>query len=139
MVERSLYSVLALADVKLSFSARRKLRRAQRKGQAGVVLHGIIRTGTSSLQRRQAVVAIHEGTKSLGMVSAHAPLAKWANLSPGRHRLRFIATRTSSSSVFERDIELKSGQILVAVCHPIQPWSPFGRSPDEDRWYLGIV
>lgn len=139
MAESSPYSVLALADAKLSFSARRKLRRAQRRGRTGVVLQGIIRTGTRSLQGRQAVVGIDEGAKELGMVSAHARSAKWANLSPGRHRLRFIATRTASSSVFERDIELKSGQILVAVCEPIQPWSPFGRSPEEDRWYIGIV
>lgn len=139
MAETSPYTVVALGDARLSFSARRKLRRARHAGRTGLVLQGIIRTGTRSLSGNQAVVGVDEGSKELGMVSAHARSAKWASLSPGRHRLRFIATRTASSSVFERDFELKGGQILVAVCEPIQPWSPFGRSPTEDRWYIGIV
>jgi hypothetical protein len=133
------YSIHDLADVKLAFSTRRKLRRAQRKGRTGLILQGIIRTGPRSLAWQQPTVGIDEGSKELCLVSPRITGSKWAALSPGRHRLRFIATRPAGASVFERDVDLKSGQVLVAVCEPIQPWSPFGRSPKENLWYIGIV
>lgn len=138
MQDNAPYSVHDLADVKLSFATRRKLRRAQRKGRTGLILQGIIRTGVRSFAWQQPAVGIDEGGKQLCVVGAQIIGPKWVALSPGQHRLRFIATRPAGASVFERDVILKSGQVLVAVCEPIQPWSPFGRSPKENLWYIGI-
>jgi hypothetical protein len=43
------------------------------------------------------------------------------------------------NSSFEREVELRPGQILLAICEPIQPWSLMGRSPEEDLWYIGVI
>ncbi|HEY4023568.1 MAG TPA: hypothetical protein VGM75_33140 [Pseudonocardiaceae bacterium] len=138
MHDNAPYSVRDLTGVKLSFSARRKLRRAHRKGRTGLILQGIIRTGVRSFAWQQPAVGINEGSKQLCVLGPQIIGPTWVALSPGKHRLRFIATRPAGASVFERDVNLRSGQVLVAVCEPIQPWSPFGRSPKENLWYIGI-
>jgi hypothetical protein len=60
-------------------------------------------------------------------------------LPPGSHSVGFHAARITSSSDFEQNFVLEKGQILVAICFPIQPWTIFGKSPSTDRWYLGVV
>jgi hypothetical protein len=52
--------------------------------------------------------------------------------------LRFEARRDASHSEFHRDLDFRSGTILVAVCTPIHPRTPFFRRPDADRWQLWL-
>lgn len=140
MDQNAAYSVHSLSERKLPWLARRKLRKAKKKCQTGVLLHGIIRTPARSFSSQQPIVSIRDAAgHRLGSVSPQAKFPKWADLSIGQQKLTFFASRTKSSSSFSRDVNIHSGEVLIAMCEPIQPWSLLGASPSTDRWYIGIV
>lgn len=135
------YSVHPLVELTLPWRVRRKLRKVKRRGWTGVLMHGVIRTPLNSMSPQAPVVAVREATsgRRLGFSSPRSKSPKWADLLPGPHRLRFNAIRARSASSFEWDVDLGAGDVLLAVCEPIQPWTIFGASPSTDRWYLGMV
>ena len=40
---------------------------------------------------------------------------------------------------FTSKLILADGDVLVAVCEPMQPWTMFGKSPTMDHWYMGVI
>lgn len=141
MARRDGYSVHPVDEIRIPRFVRWRLRRARRGGRTGLLLHGVIRTPPRSMSRRQPVVSVWEGGRDLCMVSSHSKFPKWVELPRGRHVLRFTATRgmRSSDSEFSREVEIGPGQVLLAICEPIQPWTIFRASPSTDRWYIGMV
>jgi hypothetical protein len=133
------YQVHAIELGKAGWYARRMVGRYKKAGATGVVLSGIIRTQARSLSSRKASVGIFERGNQLALVTPYSKWPKWSRLPAGEHRLSFSAVRSRSGSRFERDITLADGDIFLVVCEPIQRWSLFGRSPEIDTWYIGIV
>ncbi|MEU4254046.1 hypothetical protein AB0F15_42300 [Amycolatopsis sp. NPDC026612] len=136
---RAEYSVHPLGDISPSWRVKRKIRKMRRAGRTGVVVHAIIRTPSQGMTFKDNSVWVSRGSDNSARVSSHSRRPKWLPLPPGRHSLEFHAARITSSSDFERSFALERGQILVAICFPIQPWTIFGKSPSTDRWYLGTV
>ena len=133
------YSVQSLADVKLPWLVRRKLRRAKKKGLTGVLVYGVIRTPVRGVTFQPPGVSVLDETgRLLGLCTPQSKLPKWFDLPPGPHRLKFLAGQPKSSSSFYRDVDLHSGEVVVAVCEPVQPWVFYAHTPSMDRWYIGI-
>jgi hypothetical protein len=80
-----------------------------------------------------------EGKRDLGTRGPNARLPKWKSLSPGTHEIRFLAGNRIRSSNFEARMTLDEGDVLVAVCEPVQPNTFYAKSPEADTWRLGII
>lgn len=122
---------------KLPWRARGVLRRARRRSRTGVVLHAAIRQSPTSMTYQSSVVSVYEGSKRLCMCSRNGRRPKFAKLPPGRHMLTFQVARLWGST-FTREVVLGPGDILVALCEPIQPNVFYKRSPTEDRWRIAV-
>lgn len=134
------YTVDPLRQLKMSWLLRQRLRRVRERRRTGLLMQGIIRTPTRSVSSQKPLVAVVRGGKTrLGMVTSPFQIPKWVPLAPGEHQLTFRAVRPRSSSSFACTLTLADGDVLVAVCEPIQPWTIFGKSPSEDHWYLGVI
>lgn len=132
-------SVHVLTPAKLPWLVRLKLRSVRKKGLTGVLLYGVIRAGSRSISSKKPSVSVREGRRRLGLCSSSSPLPKWAALAAGTHELLFLASRSVSSSSFSGQVSLRDGDVLVAVCEPIQPWVIYAKSPSADTWKLGII
>jgi hypothetical protein len=131
------YVVDPLSEIKLSWLVRRRLRRVRQRHETGLLMHGIIRTPVRSMSPKNPVVSIWEG-KTRPWLTGSANLThlpKWAPLAPGEHYLTFNASRSS----FDRRFVLAEGDVLVAICEPIQPWTIFRKSPTADHWYIDLI
>ena len=74
------------------------------------------------------------------MCSQTSKLPKWVPLEPGVHDLRFSASRWNGSGTsFRRCVDLTAGEVLVAVCEPVQPPVFYAKSPSADLWHLGVT
>jgi hypothetical protein len=125
---------------RLGWYARLKLGRIKARGDTGVLLSAIIRTPPRGISFRQPAVGISEGGTRLCLCGPQSKSPKFVRLEPGEHDLLFIASRTAKSgSGFQRRINLNKGDVFVAVCWPIQPWTIFDASPSVDHWYMGVV
>ena len=133
------YSVNQLTEIKLSWFVRFRLRSIRKKSQTGVILYGIIRTPARSMSSKAPSIAVREGSQRLGFCSPRSRLPKYAHLAPGQHNLLFRASRPVSSSSFLERVTLAEGDVLVAICEPVQPWVFYAKSPEMDTWYLGII
>jgi len=123
----------------MSWLLRQRLRRVREQQETGLLMQGIIRTPTRSISSMKPSVSVREGKNRLGMVMSPFQIPKWVPLAPGEHTLTLHAVRVRSSSAFTSKLTLTDGDVLVAVCEPIQPWSIFGKSPAMDHWYLGVI
>ena len=105
-----------------------------------MLLCAVIRTPARSMSPKAPVVALREGADRL-CVSGHLSKSpKWVPLEPGVHELRFSATRGSGSGTYFRlSVNLAPGEVLVAVCEPVQPSVFYAKSPSDDLWFLGIT
>jgi hypothetical protein len=139
VVRRAPYTVDPLSQLKISWLLRQRLHRVRGRQLTGLLMQGIIRTPSRSMSSKHPAVSIREGDIGLGMVTLSLQIPKWVPLAPGEHKLTFDAFRPTSSSSFTRTIDLADGDVLVAVCEPIQPWTIFGKSPSVDHWYLDVV
>jgi hypothetical protein len=139
VTSRAAYSVSPLAVDALPWLVRVRLRRARRKGRTGLLLHGVIRTGPRAATRKTPSVSASSGQRQLGECSAFSHHPKWAALAPGPHALRFLVSRSISHSAFDLRVTLDDGEVLVAVCEPVQSWTFYAPSPAADTWYLGII
>jgi hypothetical protein len=135
------YVVDPLSEIKLSWLVRRRLRRVRQRHETGVLMHGIIRTPVRSMSPKNPVVGIREGKTWLTTASSATltRLPQWAPLASGEHHLTFRAFRVRSGSSFDRRFVLAEGDVLVAICEPIQPWTIFGKSPSADHWYMDVI
>jgi hypothetical protein len=133
------YRVSPLVADDLPWPVRVRLRSARKKGRTGLLLYGIIRTWPRAMTRETPLVWITEGKRRLGICSPTRHLPKWVALVPGAHDLSFFASRTVAFSSFDDRVTLSEGDVLVAVCEPVQPNTFYARSPDADLWNLGII
>jgi IS30 family transposase len=52
------------------------------------------------------------------LVESGDALRKWADLPIGQQTLTFFTSRTKWSSSFSRDVNVNSGEVLIAICEP---------------------
>lgn len=133
------YVVDPLSGVKLSWLLRRRLRRVRARHETGLLMQGIIRTPSRSMSPKNPGVSIREGKTWLCTAQSSTQLPKWVPLAPGEHNLTFHAYRSRSHSSFARRFVLAEGDVIVAICEPIQPWTIFAKSPSADHWYLDVI
>jgi hypothetical protein len=133
------YGVRPLAADALPWLVRVRLRPARKKGRTGLLLYGIIRTWPRAVTWKAPSVSVMGGKHRLCMCSPSSHRPKWASLAPGPHDLRFFAIRSVSFSAFDLRVTLSDGDVLVAICEPVQPWTFYAPSPEADTWYLGII
>lgn len=139
IVPKTPYTVDPLGQLKMSWLLRQRLRRVRARQETGLLLQGIIRTPSRSMSSKAPAVAVREGRTRLAIVMSSFQIPKWVPLAPGEHELIFHAVRVRSYSSFTREFVLAEGDVLVAVCEPIQPWTVFGKSPSVDHWYVGVL
>jgi hypothetical protein len=123
----------------LPWLVRVRLRSARKKGRTGLILYGIIRQSPRAMTRQLPFATIREGKRNLGSCSPVERLPKWVPLAPGAHELSFHAGNTIKFSAFDERVTLNEGDVLVAVCEPVQPRTFYAKSPEADMWRLGII
>jgi hypothetical protein len=133
------YSVRPVVPADVPWPARVRLRSARRKGRTGLILYGIIRQSPRAMTRQLPFATVSEGKRDLASCSPVERRPKWVPLAPGQHELRFHAGNTLRFSVFDERVSLDEGDVLVAVCEPVQPRTFYAKSPEADRWSLGII
>jgi hypothetical protein len=138
-VADSPYTVSPLSAATLSRFAHFRLHRSIKAGRTGVLMHGLIRTPLGSTSPEAPTVTIAEDGRTLAAFTSYYHLPRWANLPPGEHKLLFLALRPATRSSFHKRVTLRQGDVLVAICDPIQPAAFFAERPAADTWYLGIV
>ena len=114
-----------LSEIPLPWLARVRLRRIRRQRRTGLLLHGVIGTSSRSLSAYAPLVVVLEGREVLCACSKTSKLPKWVPRQPGTHEFEFRARNGRSHSTFSRSFELSDGDILVAICRPIQ-----------DKWWF---
>ena len=141
MAEKSPYTVQPLSEVRLSWPVRFQLRRIRKLRGTGLLMHAVIRTPMRTMSANKPVVSVSGGQESLCGSGSASKFPKWVPLAPGAHDLSFHVSRSRSRSSFDRRFTLREGDVLVAVCEPIQQrqWIGYRHPPSADLWYLGII
>ncbi|MFE1989530.1 hypothetical protein [Streptomyces mirabilis] len=126
---------------KIPWSVRRRLHRERKKGMTGVLLFAEIREPIRGLTNKSGVISLWENDAELCYRSSTARKPKFVVLSPGPHRIDFrvLRLRKSKSTSFQKVVQLEEGDILVAMCDPVQPNVFYRRSPEADSWIVGVV
>ncbi|WP_405526885.1 hypothetical protein OG426_30775 [Streptomyces canus] len=135
-------SVKALDESKrLPLLVRWRLRREQRRRRTGVLVFAEIREPLRSLTYKAGIVSLWENGDELCSRSRDAKMPKFVELPPGLHQFEFkvIRVRAEKSTSFQRAVDLKEGEILVALCDPVQSNVFYRRSPDMDTWVVGVL
>jgi hypothetical protein len=138
-VPESTYVINELSAVRLPWLVRLQLNRVRRQRRTGLLLYGMIRTAARSRSKYAPVVSVREGRHLLCMCSNTSKFPKWVNLGPGLHDLGFLAGTRRTSSSFDRSFNLNDGDVLVAICEPIQSKLVFAQRQPANLWYLGIL
>lgn len=138
-MREALYSVQSLCDARLSRILRWRLRSVKKQHLTGLLMQGIIRSPARSMSPKDPSVAVWEGRTRLCIAMSTMHLPKWVPLPPGEHLLTFHASRVRSHSRFQESFTFGEGDILVAVCEPIQPWTFYKKSPSADTWHISLI
>jgi hypothetical protein len=141
-VQESAYVVNELSAVRLPLLVRFRLRRIRRQRRTGLLLYGMIRTAARSNSNWAPGISVREGGRKgrlLCMCSHISKFPKWAPLEPGAHDLHFVAARRETASSFDKSFVLEDGDVLVAMCAPIETKLILTRRRQADWWYLGIL
>ena len=136
------YSVGTLDEVKrMPWRAGKRLRRVQESGRTGVLLIAEIREPIRSFTDRAGIVSIRENGQKVCSRDRYAKAPKFVELAPGLHDLEFVVIRfrESKTSSFRRAVELRGGDVLVALCDPVQPNTFYRKSRTVDSWFVGIL
>ncbi|MFF9566250.1 hypothetical protein [Streptomyces sp. NPDC014685] len=126
-------------EEKIPWRVRSSLKRAARRGRTGIIFHAAMRDSFRSMTFKWSIVLIESGGVELCRKDGTTlKRPKFVGLSPGVHTLSFrvIRARRSRETFFEKEISLREGDVLVALCEPIQPNVFYRRSPEEDIWRL---
>jgi len=132
-------SVFELADVRLPWSVRRRVRRLKRRGRAGIVLAAVMASGRRRMSSLDPTVSLSGNSIRLSLSSVYVRRSDEVRCAAGSYQLTLRVARSRLRSSFDYGIELADGDVFVAVCRPIQPWTLFGSNPESDEWYLGVV
>lgn len=133
------YTVVPLKEITLPRRLQRQLHNAQERHDTGVLLHGIIWMSPQSMSPKRPTLAIWEGKKRLCIFTSYDRRPRWASLEPGEHDITFHVSRSRSSNRFTTTHTLATGDILVAVCEPIQAWTIGKTSPLSDKWHISVL
>ncbi|MFJ2886767.1 hypothetical protein ACIO53_12075 [Streptomyces sp. NPDC087305] len=112
----------------------------QRSGGTGVLLIAEIREPIRSFTDRAGIVSIREDGQRICSRDRFVRAPKFVELAPGLHDLEFVVIRfrASRTSSFRRAVELQEGDVLVALCDPVQPNTFYRKSRTVDSWFVGI-
>ncbi|WP_174479420.1 hypothetical protein [Streptomyces hokutonensis] len=126
---------------RMPWRARRRLRRIRKRGRTGVLLIAEIREPVRSFTDRAGVVSVRENGLEICFRTRSAKAPKFAELAPGLHDLEFRVSRprASGTSSFRRAVALREGDVLVALCDPVQPNTFYRKSRTADSWFVGIL
>ncbi|MBA2807848.1 hypothetical protein E0500_010605 [Streptomyces sp. KM273126] len=104
-------------------------------------MYAEIREPLRSLTYKAGVVSLWENGVELCSRSRDTKMPKFVELPPGAHTFEFkvIRVRAGKSSSFQKVVDLDEGEILVAVCDPVQSNVFYRRSPDADTWVVGVL
>jgi hypothetical protein len=141
-VQESAYVVNELSAVRLPLPVRFRLRRMRRQRRTGLLLYGMIHTAARSNSRWAPSISVREGGRTgrlLCRCSHVSKFPKWASLEPGSHDLDFLAARRETASSFDKSFVLDDGDVLVALCAPIETKLMLTHRRQADWWYLGIL
>jgi hypothetical protein len=131
--------VSGLSDIKLPWLVRLRLRRIRKDQRTGLLLYGLIRTSVRSTSRWAPAIYVHEGKRLLCRCSNVSKFPKWADLEPGGHELRLHASRRrASASEADVSVVLESGDVLIALCRPIEAKFWWEARRPADHWYVGV-
>ncbi|MFI6620661.1 hypothetical protein [Streptomyces sp. NPDC050528] len=136
------FSVRTLDEAnRMPWRAGKLLRRVQRSGRTGVLLIAEIREPIRSFTDRAGVVSIRENGLEICSRDRFVKAPKFVELAPGPHDMEFlvIRLRASRTSSFRRAVELREGDVLVALCDPVQPNTFYRKSRPVDSWFVGIL
>jgi hypothetical protein len=125
----------------MPWPARRRLRKKQKRGRTGILLIVKIRENIRSFTDKAGTVSIRENGLELCFRNRITGAPKFVELAPGPHDIEFRVTRTraSNSSSFQKTVDLREDEVLVAVCDPVQPNTFYKKSPKVDSWFLGVL
>jgi hypothetical protein len=123
-----------------------RLRRARRRRRTCVLVFAEIREPVRSLTCKAGIVSVREEgvelcSRGRGRGRGRgAKTPRFIELPPGPHWLEFRVTRmnASRSTSFLQVVDLKEGEILVALCDPVQSNVFYRRSADVDSWVIGV-
>jgi hypothetical protein len=135
-------SVRTLDEVKrIPWQARKCLRRAQKSGRTGVLLIAEIREPIRSFTDKAGVVSIRENGLEICFRDRFAKAPKFVELAPALHDVEFMVIRRKASRIssFRRAVELQEGDVLAALCDPVQPNTFYRKSRIVDCWFIGII
>ncbi|MGW3100372.1 hypothetical protein [Streptomyces sp. NPDC001100] len=126
---------------RMPWRARKRLRGVRKSGRTGVLLIVEIREPVRSFTNRAGVVSIRENGLKTCSRDRFAKAPKFVELAPGLHDMEFmvIRLRASRTSSFRRAVELRAGDVLVALCDPVQPNTFYRKSRPADSWFVGIL
>jgi len=152
--------------MRLPWLIRFRLRQIRRRSQTGLLLYGIFNSSVRTISKYTPIIVVREvvaapgtgtvaadarprllarirrrreRTRTLCMCSSTSKFPKWVALDPGPHDLRFVAFRRRTQSSFDQRFVLLSGDILVAICKPIDAKIIFTKRRSADVWHLGTV
>lgn len=125
----------------MPWRARRRLRGVRRSGRTGVLLIAEIREPVRSFTDRAGVVSLGENGLEICSRSRFATAPKFVDVAPGLHDMEFTVRRwrASRTSSFRRAVELREGDVLVALCEPVQPNTFYRKSSSADSWFVGVL
>jgi hypothetical protein len=134
------YVVRELGEMKkMPWLARLRLRRIRRERRTGLLLQGIINTSSRSWSHYAPIVGVYDGRDPLCHCSKTSKFPKWVPRPPGAQELKFSAFTDRTHSAFSRSFDLGDGDVLVAICRPVQDKWWFQQRQPADIWYLGIL
>ncbi|WP_328675012.1 hypothetical protein [Streptomyces sp. NBC_00343] len=135
------YSVGTFDEVKrMPWRAGKRLRRVQESGRTGVLLIAEIREPIRSFTDRAGIVSIRENGQKVCSRDRCTKAPKFVELTPGFHDLEFMVIRfkESKTSSFRKTVKLREGDVLIALCDPVQPNTFYRKSRPVDSWFIGV-
>ncbi|MER7927392.1 hypothetical protein ABTY96_30330 [Streptomyces sp. NPDC096057] len=107
----------------------------------GVLLVAEIRKPIRSFTDRAGITSIYENDVKICSRDRFAKAPKFVELEPGLHDMEFVVIRfrASKTSSFRRAVELREGDVLFALCDPVQPNTFYRKSSAVDSWFVGIL
>jgi hypothetical protein len=131
-----------LSAFRLPLLVRFRLRGIRRQRRTGLLLYGMIHTAARSTSKWAPHVSVREGGRSgrlLCRCFRVTKFPKWASLEPGPHDLDFCAARRETARSFDKSFVLDDGDVVVAVCAPIESRLILTQRRPGYCWYLGIL
>jgi hypothetical protein len=136
--QMSAVTVSDLSEIRLPWLVRVRLRRIGRQHRNGILLYGLIRTAMRSTSKWAPSVSVLEGGTAYCRCSNVSKVPKWADLQPGVHELRLRVSRRALHSEVEASVVLEPGDVLIALCRPIETKFWWENRRTTDRWYVGV-